>query len=98
MGINVRKLKTTAHQHPKNFRIYFFHFSEWIASLSQEVFKGFHRGAKLGAELNAPWLICNAGMYLWNYMNHILSAGKFVKLVPVLQPIYEALKVNGYAE
>eukprot|EP00112_Aurelia_sp_Birch-Aquarium-sp1_P006405 Seg1708.3 transcript_id=Seg1708.3/GoldUCD/mRNA.D3Y31 product="Cilia- and flagella-associated protein 46" protein_id=Seg1708.3/GoldUCD/D3Y31 len=73
-------------------------YSEWIASLSQEVFKGFHRGAKLGADLDAPWLICNAGMYLWNYMNHILSAGKFVKLVPVLQPIYEALKINGYAE
>ena len=73
-------------------------FSEWLQSLSNDALAGFHRGAKLGAQLNAPWLVNNAGVYLWNYVNHILAVGDFAKLIKIFQPVYDDLKVLGYLE
>ena len=60
--------------------------------------QGFHRAAKLGVTLNAPWLVSNAGVYLWNYANHILATGGFAKLTGVFQPVYSDLKILGYLE
>ena len=73
-------------------------FSEWIQSLCESAVGGFHRGAKLGAQLGIPWLISNAGIYLWNYVNHILTTGDFARLIKVFRPVYDDLKVLGYLE
>ncbi|XP_065072026.1 cilia- and flagella-associated protein 46-like isoform X1 [Rhopilema esculentum] len=78
----------------KEWKIY----SEWIESISTEAVHGFHRGAKLGADMTAPWFICNAGIYLWNYTNHFLAAGNFLALTKVYQPLYDSMKTIGYSE
>ena len=76
----------------------FSYYSEWTQSLSNSALEGFRRGAKLGADLNAPWLISNAGIYLWNYINHILTSGDYARVIEVFQPIYDNLKNLGYLE
>lgn len=57
----------------------------------------FLRGAEIGAELQEPWLVVNAAVYLWNYNNHILATKGHDKLVPTFSQLVELLKQTGHA-
>ena len=71
--------------------------SEWIKSLSDDAVRGFQRAAQIGVELNEPWLVVNAAVYLWNYTNHMLTQERFREVVSIYTPILEALKDTGHA-
>lgn len=58
----------------------------------------FLRGAELGAELQEPWLVVNAAVYMWNYNNHVLATKGQYKLVPTFSQIVELLRQTGHAE
>ena len=55
---------------------------------SKQALAGFQRAADLGVALNESWIVCNAGKYVWNYTNHLLSDRKYSMLTPYLQPLF----------
>lgn len=71
--------------------------SDWIQELSVYATANFLRGAELGAELQEPWLVVNAAVYLWNYNNHILATRGQYKLVSTFSQIVELLRQTGHA-
>ncbi|XP_053477642.1 cilia- and flagella-associated protein 46 isoform X1 [Ictalurus furcatus] len=72
-------------------------YSDWIQEMSVYATANFLRGAELGAELQEPWLVVNAAVYLWNYNNHILATKGQHKLVPTFNQLVELLKQTGHA-
>ncbi|KAF5902114.1 cilia- and flagella-associated protein 46 isoform X3, partial [Clarias magur] len=72
-------------------------YSEWIQEMSVYATANFLRGAELGAELQEPWLVVNAAVYLWNYNNHILATKGLDKLVPTFSQLIELLRQTGDA-
>ena len=75
----------------------YFSFSKWISSLSDDAIRGFQRAAAIGVELNEPWLVCNAAVYVWNYTTHMLCEGRYKEIIPIYNPIFEAMKTTGHA-
>ncbi|KAM9477000.1 cilia- and flagella-associated protein 46 [Clarias gariepinus] len=72
-------------------------YSEWIQEMSVYATANFLRGAELGAELQEPWLVVNAAVYLWNYNNHILATKGQDKLVPTFSQLIDLLRQTGDA-
>ncbi|KAF4090490.1 hypothetical protein AMELA_G00052800 [Ameiurus melas] len=72
-------------------------YSDWIQEMSVYATANFLRGAELGAELQEPWLVVNAAVYLWNYNKHILATKGQDKLVPTFSQLVELLKQTGHA-
>ncbi|XP_060780970.1 cilia- and flagella-associated protein 46 [Neoarius graeffei] len=72
-------------------------YSDWIQEMSVYAVANFLRGAEIGAELQEPWLVVNAAVYLWNYNNHILATKGHDKLVPTFSQLVELLKQTGHA-
>lgn len=65
--------------------------------MSVHAMANFLQGAELGAELQEPWLVVNAAVYLWNYNNHILATKGQYKLVPTFSKMVELLRLTGHA-
>lgn len=80
-----------------SFFFTFYLHSDWIQEMSVYATANFLRGAELGAELQEPWLVVNAAVYLWNYNNHILATKGQHKLVPTFNQLVELLKQTGHA-
>ncbi|MCJ8730419.1 hypothetical protein PDJAM_G00184270 [Pangasius djambal] len=72
-------------------------YSDWIQEMSVYATANFLRGAELGAELQEPWLVVNAAVYLWNYNNHILATKGQDRLVPTFGQLVELLRQTGHA-
>ncbi|XP_027030821.2 cilia- and flagella-associated protein 46 isoform X5 [Tachysurus fulvidraco] len=71
-------------------------YSDWIQEMSVYATANFLRGAELGAELQEPWLVVNAAVYLWNYNNHILVVKGQNKLVQTFSQLVELLRETGH--
>ncbi|GAA6097380.1 cilia- and flagella-associated protein 46 isoform X2, partial [Tachysurus ichikawai] len=71
-------------------------YSDWIQEMSVYATANFLRGAELGAELQEPWLVVNAAVYLWNYNNHILAVKGQNKLVQTFSQLVELLRETGH--
>uniref|UniRef100_A0A3Q3EX01 Tetratricopeptide repeat domain 40 n=1 Tax=Labrus bergylta TaxID=56723 RepID=A0A3Q3EX01_9LABR len=67
-------------------------YRDWIQTLSTYATSSFLRAAELGAEINEPWLITNAAVYLWNYSSHLLAAGEYQRLLPTFQSLVQMLR------
>ncbi|XP_046691474.1 cilia- and flagella-associated protein 46 isoform X1 [Silurus meridionalis] len=71
-------------------------YSDWIQEMSDYATTNLLRGAELGAELQEPWLVVNAAVYLWNYNSHILAAKRQNKLVTTFSQLVELLRQTGH--
>ncbi|XP_058242545.1 cilia- and flagella-associated protein 46 isoform X2 [Hemibagrus wyckioides] len=71
-------------------------YSDWIQEMSVYATTSFLRGAELGAELQEPWLVVNAAVYLWNYNNHVLATEGQDKLVQTFSQLVELLRQTGH--
>ncbi|KAI5107889.1 cilia- and flagella-associated protein 46, partial [Silurus meridionalis] len=71
-------------------------YSDWIQEMSDYATTNLLRGAELGAELQEPWLVVNAAVYLWNYNSHILAAKRQNKLVITFSQLVELLRQTGH--
>ncbi|XP_030012468.1 LOW QUALITY PROTEIN: cilia- and flagella-associated protein 46 [Sphaeramia orbicularis] len=71
-------------------------YRDWIQALSAYATSGFLRAAELGAEINEPWVITNAAIYLWNYNKHLLAAREYPHLLPTFQVLVEMLRKTEY--
>nr|XP_029134601.1 cilia- and flagella-associated protein 46 [Labrus bergylta] len=71
-------------------------YRDWIQTLSTYATSSFLRAAELGAEINEPWLITNAAVYLWNYSSHLLAAGEYQRLLPTFQSLVQMLRETEY--
>ncbi|KAM4591923.1 cilia- and flagella-associated protein 46-like [Odontesthes bonariensis] len=67
-------------------------YRDWIQALSAHATSNFLRAGELGAEIGEPWVVANAAIYLWNYNNHLLSAGEYRLLRPTFQSLVEMLQ------
>ncbi|CAG6017918.1 unnamed protein product [Menidia menidia] len=67
-------------------------YREWIRALSAYSTSNFLRAGELGAEIGEPWVVANTAVYLWNYNNHLLSAGEYQLLLPTFQTLVEMLQ------
>ncbi|XP_028983141.1 cilia- and flagella-associated protein 46 isoform X3 [Betta splendens] len=67
-------------------------YRDWIQTLSAHATSNFLRAAELGVEINEPWVVANAAIYLWNYNSHLLAAGEYQHLVPTFQGLVEMLQ------
>uniref|UniRef100_UPI00398F0566 cilia- and flagella-associated protein 46 n=1 Tax=Pristiophorus japonicus TaxID=55135 RepID=UPI00398F0566 len=71
-------------------------YRNWIDSLSHYATKNFLRAADLGMQLNEAIIVCNAAIYLWNYNNHLLVAGRYKELVEPFWTVLDKLKQTGH--
>ncbi|MEQ2159093.1 hypothetical protein GOODEAATRI_018977 [Goodea atripinnis] len=67
-------------------------YRDWIQALSAYATSSFLRGGELGVEIEEPWLVENAAIYLWNYNSHLLAAGEYQLLLPTFQNLVEMLQ------
>ncbi|XP_072246405.1 cilia- and flagella-associated protein 46 [Leuresthes tenuis] len=67
-------------------------YRDWIQALSAHATSNFLRAGELGAEIGETWVVANAAIYLWNYNNHLLSAGEYQFLLPTFQSLVEMLQ------
>lgn len=71
-------------------------YSDWIDDVSTQAINQFQRAAIIGVELKEPWIVCNAGIYVWNYTKHLLSEGKYSSLTKVFRPLFTSLQSVGH--
>ncbi|GAQ78456.1 hypothetical protein KFL_000130380 [Klebsormidium nitens] len=57
----------------------------------ERAFGGYHEGAQKGLALNEAWLVTNAAASLWNLYLPLLKAKRYAPLVPVFQPMLDAV-------
>lgn len=57
----------------------------------ERAFGGYLEGAQKGLALNEAWLVTNAAASLWNLYLPLLKAKRYAPLVPVFQPMLDAL-------
>ncbi|XP_071793797.1 cilia- and flagella-associated protein 46-like isoform X3 [Asterias amurensis] len=72
-------------------------YRDWIKDLSASITKGFLRASELGVQLTEPWIVCSSTTYLWNYNNHLLSAGRHRELIDCFGSLLQDLKQVGHA-
>ncbi|XP_067908773.1 cilia- and flagella-associated protein 46 [Heterodontus francisci] len=71
-------------------------YRNWIDSLSSQATMNFMQAAKLGVQINDALIVCNAAIYMWNYNNHLLVAGRYKELVEPFRTLLNALKTTGH--
>ncbi|XP_074502975.1 cilia- and flagella-associated protein 46 isoform X2 [Sebastes fasciatus] len=71
-------------------------YRDWIQALSAYATSNFLRAAELGAEIEEPWVITNAAIYLWNYSSHLLAAGEYQRLLPTFQSLVAMLQKTEF--
>ncbi|XP_068423801.1 cilia- and flagella-associated protein 46 isoform X2 [Clinocottus analis] len=67
-------------------------YRDWVQALSAYATSNFLRAAELGAEIEEPWVVANAAIYLWNYNGHLLAAGEYQHLLPTFQCLVAMLQ------
>ncbi|XP_038629303.1 cilia- and flagella-associated protein 46 isoform X2 [Scyliorhinus canicula] len=71
-------------------------YRNWIDSLSSYATTNFMHAAELGVEINEAFIVCNAAIYMWNYNNHLLTAGRYKELVEPFRILVNTLKETGH--
>ena len=71
-------------------------YCNWVKDISIEAIQHFQRAATIGVEINKPWIVSNASVYIWNYTNHLLTEKKFSMLKVYFQPFYDAFRTVGF--
>lgn len=71
-------------------------YTAWVEGISKKALSGFLRSSTLGVDLSSSWIVCNAGIYVWNYTNHHLSIGHYDTLKPYLLPLFKNIKAVGH--
>ncbi|XP_075933471.1 cilia- and flagella-associated protein 46 [Anarhichas minor] len=72
-------------------------YRDWIQALSAYATSNFSRAAELGAEIEEPWVVANAAIYLWNYSSHLLAAGEYRRLLPAFQSLVVMLRKKEFS-
>ena len=65
--------------------------SDWATTLTNDAHKSFLRAAEIGSQLQDPWLVSNAVVYLWNHHLTTLQQGKMTSLVDVFRMLMKCV-------
>lgn len=68
----------------------------WIEGLSQYAMNSWLRSAEIGQELQEPWIVHNAMVYILNHNHHLIVAGRQKELVDALYHILTIVKIVGH--
>ncbi|XP_065829852.1 cilia- and flagella-associated protein 46-like isoform X2 [Oscarella lobularis] len=69
-------------------------YCKWIGELCKEVIENCHRAAKLGSDLQEPWLIYRTMVFLFNATSHMAKTRQ-ADLAPLFAPLIMAYKSAG---
>ncbi|XP_070288236.1 cilia- and flagella-associated protein 46 isoform X2 [Myotis yumanensis] len=71
-------------------------YKSWIESLSQYAMNSWLRSAEIGQEIQEPWIVQNAMVYVLNHNHHLIMAGRQKELVDALYHLLTIVKAVGH--
>ncbi|XP_070326623.1 cilia- and flagella-associated protein 46 isoform X5 [Odocoileus virginianus] len=72
-------------------------YRNWIEGLSQHAMNCWLRSADIGQELQEPWIVQNAVVYVLNHNHHLLKAGRQRELLDALYHLLGIMKAVGHS-
>ncbi|CAN0555915.1 unnamed protein product [Rangifer tarandus platyrhynchus] len=72
-------------------------YRNWIEGLSQYAMNCWLRSADIGQELQEPWIVQNAVVYVLNHNHHLLKAGRQRELLDALYHLLGIMKAVGHS-
>ncbi|XP_043331937.1 cilia- and flagella-associated protein 46 [Cervus canadensis] len=72
-------------------------YRNWIEGLSQYAMSCWLRSADIGQELQEPWIVQNAVVYVLNHNHHLLKAGRQRELLDALYHLLGIVKAVGHS-
>ena len=73
-------------------------YCKWLMEVSENSIQHFQLAAYIGVQLNEGWIVCNASIYIWNYMSHLISAEKLSLVTKYLKPLFFSLQAVRYSK
>nr|XP_058154071.1 cilia- and flagella-associated protein 46 isoform X2 [Dasypus novemcinctus] len=71
-------------------------YSTWVEGLSQHAMTNWLRSAEIGQQLQEPWIVQNAVVYVLNHSHHLLAAGRQRELVGPLRHLLSIVQATGH--
>ncbi|XP_055280347.1 cilia- and flagella-associated protein 46 isoform X2 [Moschus berezovskii] len=72
-------------------------YRSWVEGLSQYAMNCWLRSADIGQEIQEPWIVQNAVVYVLNHNHHLLKAGRQRELLDALYHLLGIMKAVGHS-
>lgn len=69
----------------------------WVEGLSQYAMNCWLRSADIGQEIQEPWIVQNAVVYVLNHNHHLIKAGRQRELLDALYHLLGIMKAVGHS-
>nr|XP_025129616.1 cilia- and flagella-associated protein 46 isoform X5 [Bubalus bubalis] len=72
-------------------------YRSWVEGLSQYAMNCWLRSADIGREIQEPWVVQNAVVYVLNHNHHLIKAGRQRELLDALYHLLGIMKAVGHS-
>ncbi|XP_010857855.1 PREDICTED: protein CFAP46, partial [Bison bison bison] len=72
-------------------------YRSWVEGLSQYAMNCWLRSADIGQEIQEPWIVQNAVVYVLNHNHHLIKAGRQRELLDALYHLLGIMKAVGHS-